>query len=341
MKNSSKAIRIITFLSLQHMLVDFICALAMYNTVLNDRSAAGIIYYNMCAFALQMPFGLVADILQQNDRKETPMWFVALAIVFLLAGCLMPSGILLGIGNALFHVGGGILTIEADNDESFAGRGLGCFVAPGAIGLLTGSILKSHVSVIEAVTVALLTILLILIIREKYQPRITAFVPVESSGKLLTVMICCFIVVVLRCYVGLLVKMPWKTTVLRVFISVLALAIGKTAGGFAAARFGMKKTVIVSLLLAGACYMLKDNMIMGVCALFLFNMTMPLTLYMMSEKMPGLPGTAFGILTFALFVGYALYAYVPLSVDGSLLAVAGCLISVVLLLMAEKGCQDE
>ena len=42
----------------------------------------------------------------------------------------------------------------------------------------------------------------------------------------------------------------------------------------------------------------------GVLALFLFNITMPITLFALAQTMSGCKGFSFGLLTFALFLGY-------------------------------------
>ena len=42
----------------------------------------------------------------------------------------------------------------------------------------------------------------------------------------------------------------------------------------------------------------------GILAVFLFNMTMPITLHAAAEKLPGAKGFSFGLLTFALFLGF-------------------------------------
>ena len=46
---------------------------------------------------------------------------------------------------------------------------------------------------------------------------------------------------------------------------------------------------------------LKDN---GILAVFLFNMTMPITLWAVAQAMPAARGFTFGLLTFALFLGF-------------------------------------
>ena len=43
---------------------------------------------------------------------------------------------------------------------------------------------------------------------------------------------------------------------------------------------------------------------LGTAAVFLFNMTMPITLWAAARLIPGAKGFAFGLLTFALFLGF-------------------------------------
>ena len=61
----------------------------------------------------------------------------------------------------------------------------------------------------------------------------------------------------------------------------------------------------VSLLLSSLCFLLGNHPVFGILALFLFNMTMPVTLCAMADLMPKHPGFAFGLTTLALLVGTA------------------------------------
>ena len=62
--------------------------------------------------------------------------------------------------------------------------------------------------------------------------------------------------------------------------------------------------IVMTLLLSALFYAFGDHMISGLLALFFFNMTMPVTLYLLAQQMKEMPGFAFGILTFGLFIGY-------------------------------------
>ena len=118
-------------------------------------------------------------------------------------------------------------------------------------------------------------------------------------------------------------------------MAVLAVVGGKMVGGFAAARWGAHKTAVVSLGLAAICYLFSQAMPMGLAALLLFNMTMPITLYLMVCHMPDRHGFAFGLLTFALFLGFlpGYFGLVP-AIDGN---IAGCIGSLISLLLLAAG----
>ncbi len=150
--------------------------------------------------------------------------------------------------------------------------------------------------------------------------------------------IVCFIVVVLRSLTGLAVSFPWKTGIPLSVLATLLLAGGKTAGGFLGASAGYRKTIAVTLAAAAVCYFLGNHMITGLAAVFLFNMTMPVTLYLLACKMPDLPGTAFGILTMALFIGFLPVYFNQISgVSPVWLGTGSSLISFILLLWITGG----
>lgn len=128
--------------SVMHLLVDGVCALAMFGVYCaSDKGYFYLLLYNFCAFALQMPFGLLLDFLTAGRREGQPHLASITAgagVLCTLAGALTHPAVL-GIGNALFHVGGGLGTIREDDTKGWRGAGLGVFVAPGALGLFLGA----------------------------------------------------------------------------------------------------------------------------------------------------------------------------------------------------------
>lgn len=270
-----------------HFLVDGICAWAM----LGRFGGGGILIYNFCAFALQLPLGAVLDRL---GGRRGPAVFAWIGCVLTVLGALVHPAVL-GIGNALFHVGGGVDVIREDARRDRKGRALGVFVAPGAMGLYLGGLLTDRPILLPAAVI--LAVLAAFF-------RGTEEVSTAPSQKApVPLLLCCFAVVVLRSFVGFQVVFPWRSGWLA-FAAVGAVVLGKMAGGWLAARFGPGPVTALSLTAAAVCYGLGDAPAFGLLALLCFNMTMPLTLYALWRRFPAFPGAVFGSLTLALFVGF-------------------------------------
>ena len=121
--------------SLAHLWVDLSCALLVLRT-LSGGPYFGLclLLYNFCAFALQMPLGLLADRLDRNGLLSAAG--CALTALAYLAPMPVLAAVTAGVGNALFHLGGGLDVLNAGGDRA---AGLGVFVSPGALGLFLGS----------------------------------------------------------------------------------------------------------------------------------------------------------------------------------------------------------
>ena len=273
--------------ALLHFLVDGVCAWAMLGHLAGDPS--GILIYNFCAFALQLPLGAVLDRL---GGRKTPLLFASFGCALTVLGALSHPAVL-GIGNALFHVGGGVDVIR-DGGKC---EKLGIFVAPGAMGLYLGGLIAGA-SALSLLPAGAAMGLLLCFVRG---PGEISTAP--SQKQPIFLLICCFIVVVLRSFVGFQVVFPWKAGWLA-FAAVCAVVLGKMAGGILAARFGARHLTVCSLTAAAMCYALGTLPLFGLLALLCFNMTMPLTLHALWRRFPEYPGSVFGSLTLALFVGF-------------------------------------
>lgn len=326
-----------------HFAVDFLCAWAMFGSF---REGSGgylsLLIYNFCAFALQMPLGTLLDLLRAGAdgklRSRLPkIWAIAGAALTVAGAVVHPA--LLGLGNALFHVGGGMDVIAEDFEKNHGGKNLGVFVAPGAVGLYLGTGMgKGDTSAALLVGALILAVLAFILLRGDRQYPDT--VPESGSGGLL-LGLCCFAVVILRSFVGLSSAFPWKTGAVFGWLAVAAVALGKMAGGFCSARFGHGRTIRFSLLLAAVCFLLGEYPMFGLTALFFFNMTMPVTLYLLVCKLPRMPGFSFGLLTFGLFLGFLpVYAQIQLPLSGTVLGAAGSVLSLLILEAGRKavGC---
>ena len=279
-----------------HFAVDLGCAYAMFSAC---GGGVAFLLYNFCAFALQMPLGLLADALGRNRR------FALTGAALVTVICCLPSlGLLgaaaLGLGNGLFHIGAGLDVLNLSADR--AGP-LGVFVSPGAFGIFLGALWGRGGLAVFPVLAALLLAcggMLLACGPDRLPQNAPLALP---ERRVLPWAALLFLVVALRSYGGLAASFPWKTG-LWSLAAVTAVVLGKTLGGFLADRFGLLRSAAASLGLCAVLFGVSSSAFPGVLALLLFNMTMPMTLVCLARAMPGAKGFSFGLLTFALFLGY-------------------------------------
>ena len=135
-----KKFSIVGIYSIIHFVVDMACAILISGILTptlieTNNLIVSIFLYNFFAFAFQLPFGILADKFNRNAIVS------AIGCLFvIIAYCISGFGILAcitaGIGNALFHVGGGIDVLNISNRKATLP---GIYVATGAMGLYIGS----------------------------------------------------------------------------------------------------------------------------------------------------------------------------------------------------------
>lgn len=307
LKCTYKRWHMVSIYSFTHFLVDFACAFLMFRSIAQAQDwYFFLLLYNFCAFAMQMPLGILADKWNRN-------------YLFAIIGCVLVGAahslvhfplaavIIVGIGNAMFHVGGGIDILNISAEKSGA---LGVFVSPGAFGIYWGTILGKGRSFppLPILLALLMAVGLIFALRraqaESYPKNAAFSLSGGAPSHMLIAAACLFLVVCLRSYVGLTLSFPWKGTGFWGIALVCAVVLGKTAGGFLADRFGLVKTACISLGLAALLFLIPQIPAAGVLSVLLFNMTMPITLWAMAKFFPGAKGFSFGLLTFGLFLGF-------------------------------------
>ena len=100
---------------------------------------------------------------------------------------------------------------------------------------------------------------------------------------------------------------------------------------------GCGKSTLLSLIAAAVLFLFADSPYAGTAAIFLFNMTMPVTLWALAQRMPGCKGFSFGLLTFALFLGFAPVGLGLAGSSANWLLAALCVLSALLMLPSVEG----
>ena len=335
-------------LTILHMLVDGICAATIYASLYKDNLMLPIIVfvgYNVLAFMLQPLMGIMID----TYKKERLLVLGSLALVIMgaLLGkipylCLL----LLGLGNALFHTSAGKITIKSSNNKLSL---LGIFVSLGVIGLTVG-MLYSTSSI-------LLVILIILTLitggcfyfmnrRNKgflFTEQIVTTHEMSFKNKNLLIILGIIVVVMFRGMIGKYTIFHWANQSYLILFVAIATALGKALGGIMADKVGIKATIIISGVGSlGLLLFARNTMIGGLLGILLFNMTMPITLYLLYKRMPKYEATAFGLAAMILFPGYVIGMYLQgYPVLYNLVISVATIVTIIFVIYSIKGVNEN
>lgn len=281
-----------------HLLVDGACGLLIFS---GSGGWVAFLLYNFCAFALQLPLGLLCDRRNLSCRAAGAGALLLIPAALLHAWAL-PCALLAGLGNCLFHVGCG-RQLLLHNKKCAP---LGLFIAPGALGLFAGGLAASVFSktgiCLTAAAAALLARWLLGVSGLAAPQAVPHSLSLRRNEVVGGVYL--MLAVMLRGYFSLSLAFSWNVGPFWPVAVVLAVVLGKAWGGLLADRIGVLSTGLFSLLSGSLLFCFSDAPLAGLAAIFCFQMTMPLTLWGMARLLPGAPGFAFGALSFCLFAGY-------------------------------------
>lgn len=289
-----------------HLLTDAVCAAALFGGVAASGADMGIALalYNTLAFSTQCVVGLLTDLLFRHQRLAAAS-LAACAAALLLPLPWWGRVTLLGLGNSVFHVAAGTVTLKNSGGRAAP---LGVFVAPGAIGLTLGTLYPVAGTYFAAA--ALLIAGALWLLRGELplaRGGETRAVPWLAVGALL-------LAVAVRAVGGSAVTFPWKTTAALTLIMTLAVFAGKTAGGFVCDALGAKKTALLTVPAAAVLIAFCAQwMLPGLAGQLLLNITMPVTLWLLYRAMPDSPGLSFGLAASALWPGTLLGQLISLT----------------------------
>lgn len=319
------------------MSIDIVPAYLIHFHYVTDRInkpevASLLAIYIFLAFGCQFIFGYLADIIN-NPKKVIAMGFGLCLLAILCSGwSIMAAVILVGAANSLVHVGGGIVSLKTDFGKATYP---GMFVAFGAWGLYLGTWLGKNQHDVLVYLVAIVSLFLIAVLLMKLpeqKPKNTKAIPAKLFSLVLTFV---FLVILTRSLAGAFMKFTWPGGELVPLLAVCSVFLGKFCGGLIADRFGWIKSTTIFLVISLPLYFLGLHIwLFGLLTLFLFQITMPVTLTMFGRLFPKNPGFAFGLTCLALYLGYLLVKINPTTVFATGLVAAGIVISVILSYLA-------
>ncbi len=318
-----KTVKTMTIYSLCHFLVDLVSCIFVLGVAPNfcDDSnydfmyplyVTEVIVYNFFAFAFQVPLGALMD-------KFKIYKYVGIIGFSLIGLCYVvgpPNPILLasivGIGNALFHLEGGVNAFNESKGKAFLN---GLFVAPGAMGIFLGrSFHEMIVPTYWPILLIFLAIGLLVLVQNKdvefvnqEQERIIKEGRKFKVEDVLIIAILIGISIVVRSIGVSAIKYDWKNALEIGIIFTILTVLGKAFGGFIGDRLGYKITVVVALALSCVLIICGFNIpFFGYLGNFLFNVPMAITLLMLEKSNIKNLATMVGSNTLFLFIGYVI-----------------------------------
>lgn len=288
-----------------HCATELICFYSLYAFYAPKESfLIAALAYDALAFLPQIFFGALCD--KFPRLKPAALGFGMLALSLLFPAGVFPF-LLLTLGNALIHVEGAERTLRGAKGKMTPS---GLFVGGGSFGVIAGRLLAPcGIGQITAILLALAGFLLTLLLKTREDGEnspLCGFSYDDPSLPLSAFLLLCTATVAVRAYAAYSVPTEWLTETWEIALQFVVMGLGKALGGVAADRIGARKTSAYSLLLSipllclGNCFM-----IVSLIGIFLYSMTMTVSLALLVSRLDRNPGAAFGITTIGLFLGVA------------------------------------
>lgn len=264
--------------------------------------------YNVLAFAPQVLLGWGTD--------RTRLWLAAVVVGFFLAAVACVAGpgharaaiAMTAVGNALFHVGAGGLTLQLARGRAAMA---GVMVGPGDLGVAAGVYLGRA----EIAAGPVIAAMCLLAAAGATMLRRPAFEPADDDTNMeprprgrsalvaLAIVLLC-LPIAIRSACGATLSGPYNTIVSMMIALHVAGAVSKMIGGCLADWLGWI-AVAVPAAAIGAISLTGTSEAAALSGMFLVQLTMPVTLAGLSRLMPRWPGTAFGLTATTIVLGMA------------------------------------
>ena len=372
--------------SIAHFTVDFSCAFLLFRLVRigaipYERVLFTFVLYNCLAFGLEFLIGLffnertarfaatfgelllalglllgmdvASDLARfrdtfgdlQFDSFSSPgarySWRLALACVFV------------GVGNAFFHVGGGIDSLARSDIQYWRS---GVFISTGALGLALGMCFGDNIESGLSLAHVFFTTLISAGMIWFFCKKNVLYLPMDLKGAQSALkskkntsrfsiwgVWALLFVIFSRSVVGFLAPEIWNIKSLPT-ISGLSLAIaaflGKFSGGFAADYSGARTYGVWALIVAIPFLVFSSIPILFWMGVLLLNSTTAITLSAVAKKCGNYVGFAFGLTTLALLAGFFVYDLLSRLLErcDCLAAVNGLLLIMMIVSAAALAC---
>ena len=236
----------ISIYSLSHFIVDFVCAIFIlgklpYIANTNSEFVISVIVYNFFAFAFQVPIGYILDKFKTYKYVSIiGLSFIGLCYLININNIFILATIV-GIGNALFHLEGGVNIYSISKRKAFLN---GLFVAPGALGIFLGTTFHDEliITCLPIILILVTMFLLSLVQKQEVDKELDKNRKTELNNfSIILMAISIGLSIIVRSIGGSAILYTWKSGFILGLIYTISIVIGKAFGGFLADKFGYLK----------------------------------------------------------------------------------------------------
>lgn len=296
----------LSFAGFFHFLADFLPVSTLYLYASSTENFFFLVVtYNLLAFGLQPFIGLLIDRYERSEKS-----FCVSSIILLLLGALLTfnfyiSAILLGLGNAIFHVAFAKEVVKKAK-SSFP---LGVFIAPGVLGLGIGFTFLNDFLRLAFIFAGFIGLFLYIRFKEDYGYETSEegaskrnYKPLNFTPILYVIFICLTVLSIF--FRGSLGKLTPTIDVAYLFLYVSIVSfVGKFIGGL----FTKKICLIISFALSIVSAFFINTIYGLLIFTFSINILMPLTLDYLRKSFYKYEATSLGISAFVLLIGTYLF----------------------------------
>ena len=308
-----------------HFIVEVVCFFYL-SRVTNNSLFVWLIpfIYDGVAFVPQSIIGYISD--KYPKINMGLIGVLLLVISYLIYGLtnisVYVSLIILCLGNAFLHISGAETTLKTSNGKLSPAA---IFVSGGSFGVVSGRLLARTSINPLLLILPILTIIPFVLLSDTYinkDSNTNNFNFTKDSINKEFIILVAVLVVIIRGYMGYGIPTSWNKTTTQLIIIFCTMGIGKALGGILSDLIGIRKTAIMSTLLAIPFLCFGDNiMIISLIGVMFFSMTMAITLGILVSVLKKTPGLAFSLTTIGLFLGTAPIFFIKLSYIGNIIII--------------------
>ena len=301
-------------LTIMHPLVD---ACSMSVLAVGGMTWSRILLYNVLAFALQLPLGVLIDACPRLAGRCFLFGTSLVCAATLMTACGCGGwGVLSAVclGNAIFHLTAGKHVLETHDGRSGP---IGIFISTGALGLLAGKVGVEHAAAACLPAFAVLLALCVVVVTAR-RGWMRVVLPLRNDEARLATRPSDGVWIVSLALAGLFALIAWRSWaglaasrltaaegMALLLVSALATWSGKAAGGYLADCLGRWPVTIASVCgsVVLAIASSPENAVVWMLLLFVAQLATGPVLSFAYEWTDRKGGTAFGLNCLGLFAG--------------------------------------